>query len=145
MPGNLDRYNLQSKKAALEPFDCTIKKLRKLKLQESVMAKEPDNRRVNNDGRDDHIPPPGFGDADGGVHRTVLDYATPTVDLLRGSIRRPAIQANNFEIKPAMIQMMENHQYFGTDKEDPMKHVKTFMKLTETFRFNGVPTEAIRL
>ena len=44
-----------------------------------------------------------------------------------------------------MIQMMENHQFFGSDKEDPMKHVKMFIKLTETFRFNGVPTEAIRL
>ncbi|KAF7841924.1 DNA-directed DNA polymerase [Senna tora] len=40
-------------------------------------------------------------------NRNVLDYATPKLDGLQHSIRRPSIQANNFEIKPATIQLLQ--------------------------------------
>ena len=35
--------------------------------------------------------------------RTLSSYATPTLDGTTSSIRRPNVQANNFEIKPAII------------------------------------------
>ena len=39
--------------------------------------------------------------------RLLKDYAAPTVKGTTSSIRRPAIQANNFEIKPSLIQMLQ--------------------------------------
>ncbi|KAF7802394.1 hypothetical protein G2W53_041505 [Senna tora] len=36
-------------------------------------------------------------------NRNVSDYATPKLYGLQHSIRRPSIQANNLEIKPATI------------------------------------------
>ncbi|KAL9448338.1 hypothetical protein AB3S75_015755 [Citrus x aurantiifolia] len=38
--------------------------------------------------------------------RSLRDYVVPTVNGARSSIARPTIQANNFEIKPAIIQMI---------------------------------------
>ncbi|KAA3487609.1 hypothetical protein EPI10_031423 [Gossypium australe] len=35
--------------------------------------------------------------------RSLREYTFPNLDMVQGSITRPAIMANNFEIKPAMI------------------------------------------
>ena len=37
------------------------------------------------------------------AQKALRDYAMPSVNGAISSIRRPAIQANNFEIKPAII------------------------------------------
>ena len=39
--------------------------------------------------------------------KALRDYATPLVNGATTSIRRPTIQANNFEITPAIIQMIQ--------------------------------------
>ena len=39
--------------------------------------------------------------------KVLRDYAMPSVNGATSSIRRPTIQANNFEIKPAIIQMIQ--------------------------------------
>ena len=39
-------------------------------------------------------------------NRTLKDYSIPNVTI--SSIRRPAVQANNFEIKSGIIQMIQN-------------------------------------
>jgi len=39
--------------------------------------------------------------------RPLRDYIVPTVNGACSSIARPAVQANNFEIKPAIIQMIQ--------------------------------------
>ena len=35
--------------------------------------------------------------------KALRDYAMPSINIATSRIRRPAIQANNFEIKPAII------------------------------------------
>ena len=45
--------------------------------------------------------------------KALRDYAMPSVNGATSSIRRPAIQANNFEIKPAIIQMIQQTIQFG--------------------------------
>ncbi|KAF7839500.1 uncharacterized protein G2W53_007982 [Senna tora] len=47
-------------------------------------------------------------------NRNVSDYATPKLDGLQHGIRRPSIQANNFEIKPTTMQLLQAN---GQDKE----------------------------
>ena len=39
--------------------------------------------------------------------RTLGDYATPPAERCATSIVRPPIQANNFEIKPALLQLVQ--------------------------------------
>ena len=45
--------------------------------------------------------------------KALRDYAMPSVNEATSSIRRLAIQANNFEIKPAIIQMIQETVQFG--------------------------------
>ena len=40
--------------------------------------------------------------------RTMRDYVSPNVQSDQNPIVRPTVAANNFEIKPAMIQMIQN-------------------------------------
>ncbi|KAA3467201.1 oligopeptide transporter 4-like [Gossypium australe] len=59
---------------------------------------------------------------------TLRDYVLPNLEMVQGSIIRPAITSNSFEIKPTMIQMIQNNlQFRGTMAEDPNYHLKRFM------------------
>ncbi|KAF7822112.1 uncharacterized protein G2W53_027567 [Senna tora] len=79
-------------------------------------------------------------------NHNVSDYATPKLDGLQHSIRRPSIQANNFEIKPATIQLLQaNGQFGGSPVEDPNSHILNFLEICDTFKHNGVSDDAICL
>ena len=39
--------------------------------------------------------------------RTLGDYVTPSAEGCSTSISRPPIQANNFELKPALLQLVQ--------------------------------------
>nr|GEX46883.1 reverse transcriptase domain-containing protein [Tanacetum cinerariifolium] len=42
------------------------------------------------------------------------------------------ITANNFELKHGFINLVQNKQFFGHDKEDPHAHIRYFNKITST-------------
>ncbi|KAF7807386.1 uncharacterized protein G2W53_039547 [Senna tora] len=78
-------------------------------------------------------------------NRNVSNYATPKLDGLQHSIRRPSIQENNFEIKPATIQLLQaNGQFGGSPVEDPNNHILNFLEICDTFKHNGVSDDAIQ-
>ncbi|GJS23921.1 hypothetical protein Tco_0452553 [Tanacetum coccineum] len=41
----------------------------------------------------------------------------------------------NFELKHGLINLLQNKQIFGHDKEDPHAHIRYFNKITSTMRF----------
>jgi len=41
------------------------------------------------------------------ARRTVGDFTTPTTNSCDSSIVRPAVEANNFELKPFLIQLAQ--------------------------------------
>ena len=56
------------------------------------------------------------------------------------------MQANNFEIKSAIIQMIQNTvQFCGLSSEDPNAHLANFLKICDTFKHNGFTDHAIKL
>ncbi|XP_063946250.1 uncharacterized protein LOC135151588 [Daucus carota subsp. sativus] len=58
----------------------------------------------------------------------------------------PAIAANTFEIKSGTIQMVQNSvQFGGSPTEDPNMHIRDFIEICDTFKFNGVTEDAIKL
>lgn len=74
------------------------------------------------------------------------DYAMPSVNGATSIIRRLAIQANNFEIKPAIIQIIQQIiQFGGLSQEDPNVHIVIFVEICDTFKHNGVIDDVIRL
>ncbi|XP_010244226.1 PREDICTED: uncharacterized protein LOC104588104 [Nelumbo nucifera] len=80
------------------------------------------------------------------ANRTLLDYACPTIDGATSSISKPTIQANNFEIKPAIVQIIQTSiQFSGLLSDDPNAHIVNFLEICDTFKHNGVSDDAIRL
>ena len=80
------------------------------------------------------------------LNKSLRDYAVPQVDVIQTSIVRPAIRANNFELKPAIIQMVQTSvQFGGFLLDDPNDHIVNFLEICDTFKFNGVSIDAIRL
>ncbi|KAI3445253.1 hypothetical protein Pfo_001918 [Paulownia fortunei] len=78
-------------------------------------------------------------------NRALRDYALPLVNEHLTGIRCPIIQANNFEIKPVVIQMVKANQFCGLANEDPNAHIASFLEICDTFNQNGVTDDAIRL
>ncbi|GJT04262.1 hypothetical protein Tco_0838724, partial [Tanacetum coccineum] len=56
----------------------------------------------------------------------------------------PEINAN-FELKHGLINLVQNKQFFGHDKEDPHAHIRYINKITSTMRFPNVPSTSIKL
>ncbi|KAL0319977.1 UNVERIFIED_CONTAM: hypothetical protein Sradi_5259200 [Sesamum radiatum] len=78
--------------------------------------------------------------------RPMMEYSFPTADGIISSIAKPPVQANNFEIKPAIIQIIRSSvQFSGLLDEDPNKHLANFLEICDTFKFNGVSDDAVRL
>ena len=60
-------------------------------------------------------------------------------------MRQPAIDANNFELKPALITMVQQNQFTGHPSEDPDEHLGQFLRMANTVKLNGVRPEVIKL
>ncbi|NAW06088.1 retrotransposon gag domain-containing protein [Salmonella sp. gx-f8] len=90
--------------------------------------------------------PPAIAANQNPAPRTMYDYAKPSLTGTESSIVRPAVAANNFELKPNTIQMIQQFvQFDGLQDEDPNAHLANFLELCDTFKINGVSDDAIRL
>ena len=68
----------------------------------------------------------------------------PTV--VQSAIRRSPIQANNFELKPVTLQILQNIQLHGlASKKKPNTHLTNFTEVCDTVKYNEVTKEALRL
>ena len=48
---------------------------------------------------------------------TMEDFWRPIIQEEYSSIRQPTVDANNFELKPALITMVQQHQFTGHPTE----------------------------
>ncbi|GKA32940.1 reverse transcriptase domain-containing protein [Tanacetum coccineum] len=58
-----------------------------------------------------------------------------TLRLRATAIVVPEIIADNFELKHGLLNLVQNKQFFGHDKEDPHAHIRYFNKITSTMKF----------
>ena len=76
---------------------------------------------------------------------TMEDFWRPAIQDEYSTVRQPAIEANNFELKPALITMMQQHRYTGHPSEDPNEHMGRFLRMENTVKLNGLRLEVIKL
>nr|GFB24531.1 reverse transcriptase domain-containing protein [Tanacetum cinerariifolium] len=55
----------------------------------------------------------------------------------------PPINANNFELKQMLVNLVQSNQFTG--RQDPHNHLRFFNKVTSTFRHPDVPNTTIKL
>ena len=77
--------------------------------------------------------------------RPLKEFAQHFDEEPSSSIVNPLIPANNFELKPSLLQLVQQNQYAGLATENPNQHLKVFIQLADTFKSNGASPDAIRL
>ena len=55
------------------------------------------------------------------------------------------MDANNFELKPTLITMVQQNQFTGHLYEDPNVHMGRFLRMANRVKMNGVRSYVIKL
>nr|GEX98752.1 reverse transcriptase domain-containing protein [Tanacetum cinerariifolium] len=57
----------------------------------------------------------------------------------------PKINADHFEIKTNLLQLVQANSYHGFERENPHTHINNFKRITSTLKFRDVPNNVIKL
>ncbi|GKE16165.1 reverse transcriptase domain-containing protein, partial [Tanacetum coccineum] len=57
----------------------------------------------------------------------------------------PEINADHFEIKTNLLQLVQANPFNGRENENPHAHINSFKRITSTLRFRNVPNDVIKL
>ncbi|GJT85556.1 reverse transcriptase domain-containing protein [Tanacetum coccineum] len=57
----------------------------------------------------------------------------------------PAVLADQFELKPELLDFVSNNSFFGFENDDPHSHIRRFYQITRTLRLNQVPDDVVKL
>ena len=76
---------------------------------------------------------------------TMEDFLRPIIQDEYSTVRQPAIEANNFELKPVLITMVQQHQFTRDPSKDPNEHMPRFMRMENIVKLNGVRPKVIKL
>ncbi|XP_058769282.1 uncharacterized protein LOC131643146 [Vicia villosa] len=77
--------------------------------------------------------------------RAPKEFAQPSNEEPSSSIVNPSITTNNLELKPSILQLVQQNQFAGLASENQNQHLKAFIQLADTLKENGAPLEEIRL
>ncbi|CAL1389045.1 unnamed protein product [Linum trigynum] len=81
-----------------------------------------------------------------GAPRMMGYYMAPRPADIQSSILHPPVAANNFEIKPALVTMIQSNALFhGHESESPREHVHRILELAGSLKINGVLAETLQL
>ena len=116
-------------------LERTLRSLRKKKAENSAMA---DERQDQTEGQRTAARRPPITD-------TMEDFWRPIIQDEYSAIRQPTVDANNFELKPALITMVQQQQFTGHPTEDPNEHLGRFLRMANTVKLNGVRLEVIKI
>ena len=117
-------------------LERTLRSLRKTKREErATMADERNDQTVEQ--RTTAGMPP--------MQDTMEDFWRPFIQEEYFAIRQPTVDANNFELKLALIIMVQQNQFTSHPTKDPNEHLGRFLRMSNTVELNGVRPEVIKL
>jgi hypothetical protein len=78
------------------------------------------------------------------ANKTLREFSAPTTENIR---TRPQVNVreDGFELKPALITMVQGSQFCGKAHEDASAHLQHFLEICSTFTIKGVTTDVILL
>jgi len=74
--------------------------------------------------------------------RTLKEYTTPYTEEPQAIIVYPTVEDDNFEIKPALLNLVQQNQFSRSPTEGPNLHISTFLRPSGTLK---VTQEVVRL
>ena len=115
-------------------LERTLRSLRKTKRAENAAMAEEGHDQTEEQRTRARRPP---------IIDTMEDFWRPIFQEEYSSIRQPTMDANNFELKPALITMVQQHRFTGHPTEDPNEHLGRFLRMANTVKLNGVRPEIL--
>ena len=78
--------------------------------------------------------------------RIVRDYLEEYLNRFNPTVALPEIEADHFELKPVMFNMLNAlGQFGGSMKEDARQHLKYFLEICNSFKLTRVSTDILKL
>ena len=139
-PFQEDKLMHKKPNSDLFPIDTelerTLRSLRKVsRAEKTTMADERSDPTVEQETAAGRPP----------IQDTMEDFRRPVIQAEYLVVRQPAIVANSFELKPALITMVRKNQFTSNPTEDPNVHLGRFLKMENTVKLNGVRPKVIKL
>ena len=78
-------------------------------------------------------------------HDTMENLWNSFIHNKYSAIKQPAIDANDYELEPALITMVQQNQFAGQSTENPNEHLGQFMRIANSIKLSGVKPEVIQL
>ncbi|KAK8569230.1 hypothetical protein V6N12_007762 [Hibiscus sabdariffa] len=78
--------------------------------------------------------------------RTVRDYLAEDLEGLNPAVTTPEFEAEHFELKPVMFNMLNTlGQFGGSPVENARQHLKSFLEICNSFKIHGVFKDVLKL
>nr|GEV71889.1 reverse transcriptase domain-containing protein [Tanacetum cinerariifolium] len=78
-------------------------------------------------------------------NRTMKELLLAPTEGYGEAIVIPKINADHFEIKTNLLQLVQANPYHGFEGENPHTHINNFKRITSTLKFRDVPNDVIKL
>ncbi|GKB55221.1 reverse transcriptase domain-containing protein [Tanacetum coccineum] len=79
------------------------------------------------------------------AERTMEELLRAPTEGYGEAIVLPEINADHFEIKTNLLQLVQPNPFHGLENENPHAHINSFKRITSTLRFRNVPNDVIKL
>ena len=77
-------------------------------------------------------------------HDTMENLWNSFIHNKYSAIKPPAVDANDYELEPALITMVQQNQFAGNPTENPSEHLGRFLRIADSIKLNGVKPEVIQ-
>ncbi|GJZ20363.1 reverse transcriptase domain-containing protein [Tanacetum coccineum] len=78
-------------------------------------------------------------------NRTMEELLQAPTEGYGEAIVIPEINADHFEIKTNLLQLVQANPFHGFERENPHTHINNFKRITSTLKFRDVPNDVIKL
>ncbi|GJR87456.1 hypothetical protein Tco_0211467 [Tanacetum coccineum] len=78
------------------------------------------------------------------AERTMEELLRALMEVYGEAIVLPKINADHFEIKTNLLQLVQANPFNGRENENPHAHINSFKRITSTLRFRNVPNDVIK-
>ncbi|GJS71913.1 hypothetical protein Tco_0704754 [Tanacetum coccineum] len=79
------------------------------------------------------------------AERTMEELLRAPTEGYGEAIVIPEINADHFEIKTNLLQLVQASPFHGFERENPHTHINNFKRITSTLKFKDVPNDVIKL
>ncbi|GKB43791.1 reverse transcriptase domain-containing protein [Tanacetum coccineum] len=78
-------------------------------------------------------------------NRTMEELLQAPTEGYGEAIVIPEINADHFEIKTNLLQLVQANLFLGFERENPHTHINNFKRITSNLKFRDVPSDVIKL